>query len=77
MFWCKTILGNHFTLLCLFGKHGKFGQMDINFRVDRKITLTAYKTILGFILPENHLHLSHTLSSFSQEHSKLSEDRAS
>ena len=76
MFWLKRVSGNHFTLLCLFGKHEKFDKMEINFRVDRKITLTAYKTILGFILLENHLHLSHTLSSFSHEHSKLSEDRA-
>ena len=76
LFWLKKVLGNHFTLLCLFGKHGKFDQMEINFRVDRKITLIACKTILGFILPENHLHLSHTLSSFSHEHSKLSEDQA-
>ena len=76
MFWLKRILGNHFTLLCLFGKHGKFDQIEINFRVDRKITLTVCKTISDFILPENHLHLSHTLSSFSHEHSKLSEDWA-
>ena len=76
LFWLKRVSGNHFTLLCLFGKHGKFGQMEINFRVDCKITLTACKTILGFILPENHLHFSHTLSSFSHEHSKLNEDRA-
>ena len=76
MFWLKRVSGNHFTLLCLFGKHGKFDQMEINFRVDRKITLIDCKTISGFILLENHLHLSYTLSSFSHEHSKLNEDRA-
>ena len=76
LFWLKRVSGNLFTLLCLFGKHGKFGQIEINFRVNHKITLTACKTISGFILPENHLHFSHTLSSFSHEHSKLSGDRA-
>ena len=76
LFWLKRVSGNLFTLLCLFGKHGKFGQIEINFRVDRKITLTACKTVSGFILPKNHLHLSHTLSSFSHEHSKLNENRS-
>ena len=47
--------------------------MEINFRVDRKITLIDCKTISGFILLENNLHLSYTLSSFSHEHSKLNE----
>ena len=58
----KRVSRNHFTPLYVFGKHRKLGQTEINFRVDRKITLLARKTISGFILPLNHLHFSHTLS---------------
>ena len=61
LFWLKRVSRNHFTPLCVFGKHRKFGQTEINFRVDRKITHLAFKTISGFILPSNQLHSSHTL----------------
>ena len=54
-----------FYTLLMFGKHRKFGQMEINFRVVRKITHLASKTISDFILPLDQLHSSHTLSSFS------------
>ena len=56
LFWLKRVLRNHFTPLCVFGKHRKFGQMEISFRVDRKISLFWRKTILGSILPSNQLH---------------------
>ena len=46
----------------MFGKHKKLGQTGINFHDDCKITLLTRKTISGFILPSNDLHLSHTLS---------------
>ena len=62
MFWLKRILGNHSTLAYVFSKHRKLGQMEINFRIDCKIMLLTRKTILGFILPSNDLHFSHTLS---------------
>ena len=62
LFWLKKVSGNHFTPAYVFGKHRKLGQMEINFCVDCKITLFPRKTILGFILPLNHLHFSHTLS---------------
>ena len=54
-----------FYTLLLFGKHRKFGQTKINFRVNGKITHLASKTISDFILPSDQLHSSHTLSSFS------------
>ena len=88
LFWLKMILGNHFTPAYVFGKHRKLGQTEINFCVDCKITLFPCKTILGFILPLNHLYFSHTLSKLlthsleashthsSQTLSKLSCDRA-
>ena len=62
MFWLKRISGNHSTLAYVFSKHRKLGQMEINFRIDCKIMLLTRKTILGFILPSNDLHFSHTLS---------------
>ena len=49
----------------MFGKHRKFGQTEINFRVVHKITHLASKTISDFILPLDQLHSLHTLSSFS------------
>ena len=55
-FWLKRVSGNHFTPLCVFGKHRKFDQTEISFRVDRKITLFWHKTISGSILPSNQLH---------------------
>ena len=54
-----------FYTLLMFGKHRKFNQKEINFRVVRKITHLASKTISDFILPSDQLHSSHTLSSFS------------
>ena len=54
-----------YTLLLMFGKHRKFSQTKINFRVNGKITHLASKTISDFILPSDQLHSSHTLSSFS------------
>ena len=56
LFWLKRVLRNHFTPLCVFGKHRKFGPTEINFRVHRKISLFWRKTILGSILPSNQLH---------------------
>ena len=53
-----------FYTLLMFGKHRKFSQTEINFRVVRKITHLANKTISDFILPSDQLHFSHTLSSF-------------
>ena len=58
-----------FYTLLMFGKHRKFGQTKINFRVNRKITHLASKAISDFILPSDQLHSSQTLS-------KLSCDRA-
>ena len=54
-----------FYTLLMFGKHRKFNQKEINFRVVRKITHLASKTISDFILLLDQLHSSHTLSSFS------------
>lgn len=61
LFWVKMVSGNHFTPLNLFSKLRKFGQTEIRFRVDRKITLFWHKTISNFILPSNQLHSSHSL----------------
>ena len=46
------ILGNHFTLTYVFGKHRKLGQTEIN-RIGRKITRTSQKWISVSILPSN------------------------
>ena len=56
LFWLKRISGNPFTPACMFGKHRKLGQTEINFRVDWKITSHTRKSISGFILPLNDFH---------------------
>ena len=43
LFWLKRILGNHFTLAYVFGKHKKLSKMEINFHVDCKIALPSRK----------------------------------
>ena len=68
LFWVKRVSGNYFTPLCVFGKLRKFGQMEINFRVDRKITLFWCKTILAFILPSNQLQDSKMKRERVREH---------
>ena len=40
----------------VFGKHRKLGQMEINSRIDQKITLLACKTNSGSILPSKDFH---------------------
>ena len=62
LFWLKRVSRNHFTPLYVFGKHKKLGQTEMNFRIDRKMTLLACKTLSSFILPSNQLDFSHTLS---------------
>ena len=61
LFWLKKVSRNHFTPLYVFCKHRKLGQTEINFRIDRKMTLLACKTLSSFILPSNQLDFSHTL----------------
>ena len=53
LFSLKMISGNHFTLAYVFGKHKKLGQTEINFCLDRKITLSSRKWISVSILPSN------------------------
>ena len=54
------ILGNHFTLAYVFGKHRKLGQTEINFCVDHKIPLPSWKWISVSILPSNEFQDSQT-----------------
>ena len=61
LFWLKKVFRNHFTPLYVFGKHRKLGQTEINYRIDRKMTFLACKTLSSFILPSNQLDFSHTL----------------
>ena len=68
LFWVKRVSGNYFTPLCVFGKLKKFGQMEINFRVDCKITLFWCKTILAFILTSNQLQDSKMKRERGREH---------
>ena len=60
LFWLKMISGNHFTPAYVFGKHKKLGQTEINFYLDRKITLSSQKWISVSILPSNEFQDSKT-----------------
>ena len=44
-FSLKLISGNYFTPAYVFGKHKKLGQTEINFYLDRKVTLSSRKWI--------------------------------
>ena len=53
LFHMKTGLGKYFTLLCVFGTHWKYGQIENVLHFDRKIPLLTRKTISLVVLPSN------------------------
>ena len=68
LFSLKMISGNHFTLAYVFGKHKKLGQTEINFCLDRKITLSSRKWISVSILPSNEFQDSKMKRERGREH---------
>ena len=53
MFQLKTNSRITYTPMCVFGSNRKYGQMENQLHVDRKITYFSHKTNATFILPSN------------------------